>query len=185
MTKKIAIRSGEHGVVRVFHLSENLAEGIDPSDGSRTLAAALGVQNLGTQDVQIVELDAIAEMGLTDFLRAGYDIDDVEIEPGRGRLDTWKGVIAVIRSTAFGGQAVELSLSEDISLIGTYHEQNAPPASFGDLNELQSDAAKGTIAAAGADESRPRPRGQSWLVWIGYAFVLAVILFIFRIFYGS
>lgn len=185
MTQPIRIKSTEHGVLRVFLMSEQLATELRSAGTLDSLKQALGTDRLATEDVQVVQLNTIKEMGLTEFLIEAYDIDPAEIDPAKNRLDALEGDAALIRSAAFGGQETVLKPSEDVTLIGTYHEQNAPPPSFSELNELRSDSAKGVVGSAGTPEPQPRTRAQTWMLAITIAFVLAVILFIIRLFFGS
>lgn len=185
MTETISIRPTEHGVVRVFHLGADLASGLDPADGATGLAPALGVAKLATADVQIVDLKAIKEIGLTDFLKMGYDIEAAEIDQGRARLDATEGTVAVVRSAAFGGQGAEVTLRDDVRLLGTYHEQSAAPASFSELNDLKSKSAEGHLSPSDRDPPTPDPRSRTYMVWMMWAIGLVGALLILRLIFWT
>lgn len=186
MTAKILVRANEFGTVRVFLLDEALSRSLEASGNSEALSSAFGVAQMNGADVQIVDLEAIREMGLTEFLKSGYDIDPAEIDPSRTRLDATEGTVAVIRSSAFGGVETTLTPGDQVNLIGTFHEQSAAPASFTELNELRTDSAKGQLnTAAGPSTPAPRSRARTWLLAILVAFVLAIFVFIIRLIFGN
>lgn len=151
MSDLIDISAFEHGRVRVFALEYALAMEVAHTGGLDRLCRALGVDNLQDADVQIVEHEAIADMGLVAFLREAYGVEPDEIAPFADKLRALKGTVAVLRSGAFGAKPVTLKTGGEARLIATLTEPNPaiPP-----MQSLTSKAAEGTVAPPGG---RPKP----------------------------
>ena len=122
----IEVSAGEHGVVRVFSLGYRVSMELKHFEAVDTLAAALGVERLNPEDVQIVDLAALRDMGLPAFLMEGYGIAESELSPLSDMLNALSGHIAIVRSGAFAGAAVHLlDTAKDghqVKLVATVHE---------------------------------------------------------------
>ncbi|MEM7731200.1 MAG: hypothetical protein AAF280_00260 [Pseudomonadota bacterium] len=116
------VSPGEHGLVRIFHLGYRVSMELQHFEAVDRLAAALGVESLQAEDVQIVDLSAVREMGLTTFLMEGYGVSEDDITPHTDTLNSLKGHIAVLRSGAFNGAPLTLSNTDDARLIATLRE---------------------------------------------------------------
>ncbi|MEL7253493.1 MAG: hypothetical protein AAGL23_04915 [Pseudomonadota bacterium] len=124
------VKPGEHGVVRIFHLGYRVSMELQHFEAVDRLASALGVDSLKPEDVQIVDLSAVREMGLTTFLMEGYGVSGDEIAPHKDTLTALTGHIAILRSGAFGGTAVTLKPTDEARHIATLNEprMSAPTA---------------------------------------------------------
>ena len=137
------VARNEHGLIRVFRLSDSLAAAQAESGDFGPLESALGVIIAEPADVQIVSADSLRGMGLKSFLNMAYDIDEAALAAMPALSATGDATIAVIRSGAFGGAEVTLADSPDASLVATLQEDGPAAAS---MAPLQSEAAKGTIS---------------------------------------
>ncbi len=151
MKRRIEISASEHGRVRVFALETELAMEIARSGTPDPLCQELGIDPLQHDDVQIIDLKDIADMGLVAFLDEAYGIDPDEIAPYEEALRALKGTVAILRSGAFGANTVVLQTEGRASLVATLTEPNPaiPP-----MSPLISATAQGTIAQKGG-KTRP------------------------------
>ena len=151
MSELIEISASEHGRVRVFALDYALAMEIAHTGTLDRLCRALGVVQLQDADVQIVELHAIADMGLVAFLGEAYGVEADEMAPYAEALKALTGTVAVLRSGAFGANPVTLKSGGEARLVATLTEPNPaiPP-----MQPLTSKAAEGTVAPSGG---KPKP----------------------------
>lgn len=145
----LEVKAGEHGVVRVFSLGYRVSMELQHFEAVDKLAEALGVDHLKPEDVQIVDLSAVREMGFSGFLREAYGVTQEELAPLAESLNALQGHVAVLRSGAFEGVALTLPTSDEVRLVATLHEPRmsapAPMPNF--------ESASGT--AKGPKERRP------------------------------
>ena len=146
MSNSADVKSSERGVVRVFALDYALSMEIGHFGDLNCLREALNVEELNEDDVQIVQLHVIADMGLAAFLEQGYDIALEELKPVREDLDRLTGDVAIIRSGAFGGQPVTLRTDGKARLVATLHE---PRPDHPKPMPLDYVGANGTVAGKG------------------------------------
>ncbi|MEL6121970.1 MAG: hypothetical protein AAFR49_20145, partial [Pseudomonadota bacterium] len=118
----LEVTSGKHGVVRVFSLGYRVSMELQHFEAVDKLAQALGVDHLKPEDVQIVDISALADMGLSSFLTEAYGVTEEEMAPLAESLNALQGHVAVLRSGAFQGAALTLAASDDVRLVATLHE---------------------------------------------------------------
>lgn len=125
MTNAIPIPPGEHGRIRVFAINIPSAQmktdlqKHPKADVARTL---LEDPHLDTTNCEIFPVSDLSGMGLTTYLIEGYVVPEAEIAPDRTRLEALEGYVLLLFSDAFGGDARELTVGPDLTLIGTYGE---------------------------------------------------------------
>ena len=118
----LEVKPGEHGVVRVFSLGYRVSMELQHFEAVDKLAEALGIDHLKAEDVQIVDLSAVREMGLSNFLMEAYGVAEEEVAPLSETLNALQGHTAVLRSGAFEGATLTLPTSDDVRLVATLHE---------------------------------------------------------------
>ncbi|MEM6587500.1 MAG: hypothetical protein AAF641_03560 [Pseudomonadota bacterium] len=118
----LEVKPGEHGLVRIFVLGYRVSMELQHFEATDRLAAALGVESLRAEDVQIIDLSALHDMGLTSFLMEGYGVAEGDIAPHAETLNALKGHIAILRSGAFAGAALTLPDTDEARLIATLSE---------------------------------------------------------------
>lgn len=167
----LSVTATEHGTVRVFRLSEALKAALKDAADLVPLETALGVIIAKPDDVQIVAADSLVDMSLAQFLAIAYDVDSAALASNSTLQDTPKDSFAVIRTGAFGGQAVTIKQSSDAALIATLTEGGPSAPS---MTPLQSESAKGTVPPASVKPPKSDAR-------IGGMIAIYVLLFLFAL----
>lgn len=170
---RIEIPGIEQGTTRVFALSMNGETARRLSDSLPAQAAALGLETVNKTGVEVFALSDLGEMGLMGYLREGVDVPENTLQKDRQKLSALDGWVMLVHSSAFGGQDVVLTPKPEITLIGTYAQQQAEP---GDVH-LHSDAAQpytGSPDPQQSSGSRSKARGS--LVVACLALLAALIL---------
>ena len=134
----LTIPANDHGKIRVFSLPAPLPPGLAEKSDTAMLAA-FGTTALNPDFVDIVDLAALGDMSLAQFLTQGYDITPDEVDAvALGRI---AGNAALILSRAAGGQPVALALGPGVEHVTTCGEAarltTSPP--------LRSEASQGVI----------------------------------------
>lgn len=162
----------ETGVTRVFalNLPEERISPFREGDADR-IAAALGVDQVDHDHVEVVRVEDLQPIGLSEYLAEGYGVPEEALSEDKGRLDTLEGHVLLVRSQAFGGADTRISPAEDVTLIGAYREPSASPS----FEPIRSDGATGTLSPArAAEHAAGRKVSAGWMVLIGV--VLAILL---------
>lgn len=145
--------ANEFGKVRVFQLAYQLKSEIgEPEDYTR-LETAIGVKIVKQEDIQIVSEAALHDLGLAQFLMMGHGIVEDDIAPATAMLNALKGSVAIIRSGAFGPDAVTFPDTGEATWIATFNEQGTAPAP---MTPLTSESAEGTMEAAESPAKKPK-----------------------------
>lgn len=175
---ELTIDANERGQLRVFALSDPLAAQIGNSGSLDALRLALGVDALAPEDVQIVQIRDLNELGLSGLLKEGYDVA-LSAEQA-ARMDALEGTVALIRSPAFGSTSVTLRRTSEAKLVTTLSEGNPPAPHF---TPLDSDAAKGVLTGPAPD---PAPKRSTALriTLIALAAMVAAFLWVFLYYIG-
>jgi hypothetical protein len=133
----------ERGVIRLFALSMTDDEAKvlvrdDNADAERLQSAALGIDALDTEYVEVFAVKVLEELGLAGYMIEGNGVPADQVEPDRTKLAALEGWVMVVYSRAFRGAAVTLAPAPELTLIATYHE---PGTDWTDPNPLESKAA--------------------------------------------
>ncbi|WP_296417047.1 hypothetical protein [Pseudooctadecabacter sp.] len=118
----------EHGLVRVFKLDPQLAMDIGHHGVYDRLFKALGVKALDESDIQQLRPSTLEDMTVTDFLRAGYEVNEDDIaahEFALNGLDNFEGLLLLVRSGAFANRPVTLPSDGEATLIATLREPDS------------------------------------------------------------
>ena len=174
----LTLSATEHGMLRVFALSADLSAQLEETGSLDALGRALGVEISAPDDVQILSVDTMGELGLSGLLREGYDV--VPNLEDATRLDALGRDVALIRSAAFGGVEATFLQTGKAELIATYREGKAPAPHF---TPLESDAAKGVLTgpAAGA---KPRHSFGARLALIALAAFIVSFAWVYFYYIG-
>lgn len=121
MSVPLTIAASEHGVVRIFAMDMS-AEQAEFQREPGAAAQMLGATDLDDAHVDIVRIADLDELGLSGYLITGMGIPQDQITPDIGMLSALTGYVMILRSSAFRGQAQELSHDPRLSLITTYRE---------------------------------------------------------------
>ena len=163
MSTQMRITATEHGVVRLFAIET--AQAFDHD----ALCAALGVETLDPKQVDMITLKDLDELGLEGYLALGMGIEPSEIEAMRPQIKALKGDVVLIRSAAFGGQAVTLNPKAPLRWIATFGEVPLDTTS----TPMKTASAQGTVPGVIPSD---RPSNTKVLFWILAAFALIVAI---------
>ena len=75
--------------------------------------------------MEVFALADLGELGLVGYLREGVDVPEADLQADRQKLSGLDGWVMLVHSSAFGGQGVVLTPWSEITLIGTYAQQQA------------------------------------------------------------
>jgi hypothetical protein len=155
LDRPLEVAEGEHGLVRVFALDHGAGPAErwrDTGSADWPLPAALGVDRLVAEDVQVFTPQDLAGMSLADFLATGYEIGSDQLDPDRTALERatagdGRTLLAVLRSGAVADRPATLAPAGGVRLIGLYAEPGATPA-LAPMPDVQSARPTATRAAS-------------------------------------
>ena len=174
MPDPFKILSSERGVVRVFttDLDSEGSSAITPDNVHRLLGEGL---DLESSRIEVFPSTVLEAMGLSNYLVEGYGIAEAELQGQSAALDALKGLIILVASGAFKGQAVELDPKSGIRFVGLFSEPAAAPP---DKMEAPK-AAEGPLVGAGDPIPLDTRSGSMWpLALILLLAAAALVLFI-------
>ncbi len=169
------IPKGEHGQIRLFAVNrptEAMARDLHSAEKPAVTADLLGfAPPPGT--AELFPVSDLTGVGLPRYLTDGYAVTVSEIARDRSRLDALDGYVLLLFSSAFEGREKTLEIGPDLTLIGTYGEEQpamvAPP--------LMSDAAQPYTGAPNLTARTP-PRGKAGGALITVAIIVLIGLFL-------
>lgn len=170
MKDALTIPTGERGIVRVFALSVEAGDE-NALKAPGAAAAALGVATLDMEHVDIFAASDLAGVGLADYLVDGFGVPEAEVAPDRARLEAVRGLVIVVRSRAFGGQAVTLHPAGQLQLVGSFRESGVDWTPGAPLESASARGSAGGGLSPRARRSRTRAVGAA----VFAAFVLLVL----------
>ncbi|MBT5001290.1 MAG: hypothetical protein HN551_07945 [Tateyamaria sp.] len=121
MTIRITIPAEETGVLRVFSLSMNNQDAKQLKSSSTAIFKALGT-NLDCNQVEILALADLGDIGLVGYLSEGCAIPSDQLDPDIIKLNSLSGWVLIIFSNAFKSAATTLKPAANLNLIGTYSQ---------------------------------------------------------------
>lgn len=172
---KVTIPQGEHGQIRLFAVNrpiETMTRDLREKDKQQLIADLLGF-DVPENGAELFLVSDLTGVGLARYLTDGYAVTDEQISRNRSRLDALEGYILLLFSSVFDGRETSFETGADLTLIGTYGEEQpvmaAPP--------LMADAA---LPYTGTPSMTPRtaPRGGAGNVMIVLAVVVALGLLV-------
>lgn len=131
----LEIPANDFGQIRLFQTDTAL----DTDTTPETLEALFGTDALDPRYVDIIKIEDLTSMLLSDYIMQGYDLT-----PGEHDIPALNGIegyAILVLSSAAQGQAVTLTLADHVHHITTV----LPDAQLQVIAPLQSDAATGII----------------------------------------
>ena len=146
------VTADERGVIRIYGIDlpadqiQLFAERPQTGgDDPWPLRASLGVTaDLNEDSIEIVDVEALGEIGLAGYLTLGNGVAPADVEPYRELLTGVQGHVAIVFSSAFKGAAQTLSPAPPLRFIAAFREEGAPVT----FEALPDDSAKGTLSDA-------------------------------------
>lgn len=147
----IDIPANDFGQIRVFEAKGDLPRAaIDKTPAG--LAALFGTDTLDPDYVDIVRIQDLSSMRLTDYIQQGYDMDTAVHDVTA--VNGIEGYAILIMSSATRGQAVTLTPAPGLRHVTTY----VPEAQLKVIEPLSSEAARGIIGDPPAPETKSDAR---------------------------
>lgn len=146
-------RQPKYGEVWIYDLTYPLEMEIAHMGTMDGLAKAIGVTALNSDDVQIVQMKAVEDLGLAAFLEMAYGIAAADITELTDTFDALSGSIAVLRSGAFPEEGFTGTPNDQARLVTVLTEELASPTS---ITPLTSDASKGAITPPVTTARKPK-----------------------------
>ncbi len=165
------IPKAEHGQIRLFAVNrpaDAMAATLQSGDKSAVIGDLVGFA-VPDGSAELFAVSDLTGVGLPRYLADGYTVTDAQISADRARLEALDGYVLILFSSAFEGAETTLEIGPDLTLIGTYGEEqpamSAPP--------LTADAAQ---PYTGVPNLTPQtaPRGRAGGVMLTLALVVAV-----------
>ena len=159
----IRIQNSETGKVRLFAVNRSID------------AVALAVRDAdkGTVITELFPVTDLAGVGLTAYLTEGYAVSDDQLAQDRSRLGALDGYVLLLFSSAFEGRDTTLEIGPDLTLIGTYDEEQPAISAI----PLTADAAQPYTGIPNVNpRTPPRDRAGGAMVVLAVLVVLGLIL---------
>ncbi len=134
----LTIPVNDHGQIRVFEMRDALADAAKRKT-PQGLADLLGTDALDPDFIDIVNIDDLGTMRLTDYIAQGYDMETSAQDVAAVNAITGHAIL--IMSRAARGQEVTLKPASGVRHVTTY----LPKAQLEIIAPLTSDAASGII----------------------------------------
>lgn len=176
MTDPFQVLSSERGAVRVF-TSDLDAEGssaVTPANVHRLLGADL---DLDPSRIEVFPSTVLEAMGLSTYLQEGYGIPPEDLRGVAAALDSMKGLVILVASSAFKGKSAELEPNASLRFVGVFQE----PATEPPTPMAAPKAATGPFGDTKQQSPQATRRGSAWpiaFLLILCAAALAVFLLI-------
>ncbi|WP_227267628.1 hypothetical protein [Roseobacter weihaiensis] len=157
MTATLSIPAAESGLIRVFALSLPEAEAkalkTDRApNGGHPVERALGAEKLVTKHVEVFPISDLGDMSLPDYLTEGAGAAVPPIDSDRAKLMALEGWVMIVYSSAFGGNAQDITPQSALTLIGTYAQEGTDWT-----NAIDIETASAVPQAAPVPEPKRRP----------------------------
>lgn len=125
MSDTIQIPAEEHGVIRLFRVQlppEEIAEFAGLAGEGPALAAALGVDRLDPEYVEVFPVSDLTGLGLVGYLTEGLGVAPEDLAQDRAMIDAVDGHVLVLSSGAFEGRAETLRPRAPLRWVGIWRE---------------------------------------------------------------
>ena len=144
------VTGNEHGVIRIYaidlppdqislFIQYQQVDGNDPW----SLQDALGISiNLNEDFIKIIDVAALGEIGLADYLTLGNGVTVADVAPYRDMLTRVQGHIVIVFSSAFRGEAQTIAIKRPLRFLVAFREESA----FVTFEPLPDESAKGTLS---------------------------------------
>jgi hypothetical protein len=178
MSDPLTVTASEQGVVRVFttDLEPEGDAAITPSNIEKLLGDGI---ELDKKKVEVFPAHVIGTLGLPMYLQEGYGIAEEAMAGKSAVLEALSGLVILIPSSAFQGQAVTLDPNGALRFIGAFEEVKATPPS----RMTKREATEGDLAPDGPppDVRHARRMRRSWIAAVG-ALIAALSIVLFFVF---
>lgn len=130
---ELHIPKGEHGQIRLFAVNrpiDVMARDLRSMEKTALIADLLGF-DAPADTAELFPVSDLTGVGLARYLTDGYTATDAQIARDHTRIEALDGYVLLLFSSAFEGHEATLNIGSDLTLIGTYGEEQpdwtAPP----------------------------------------------------------
>lgn len=117
---RLSVPRNESGLIRLYALNMRPEEARFLREPG-AVAQLLGLDALDMDHVEVFPVTDLEELGLYGYLTEGCGISEGQLD--RTELAAHKGWMLLLRSRAFGGNPVEITLPEALEPVGEYREE--------------------------------------------------------------
>lgn len=174
MSDPFQVLSSERGVVRVFttDLDSEGGSAITPENVHRLLGANLDLER---SRVEVFPSTVLEAMGLSNYLIEGYGIPEGDLRGQAAALDSLKGLIVLVASSAFKGQSAQLEPNPGLRFVGMFSEPSPPPPE----PMAAPQAAEGTLGGSQINKPMDTRSGSMWLLAMLLLLAVAALVLFF------
>ncbi len=145
-------------------------QGDMPTDAA--LSAALGGRDVDTDKLDIFPAKRIAPVGLATYLIEGHGLSAEDVAPYEARFADLDNVIVVLSTRAFGGEAVDLTISPPLVHLATFEEPRKDAVT---PVPLTSDSAEGRVGAEPSEAPKSDARIGGMVAFVVLLFLAAFV----------
>lgn len=171
----IRIQNSETGKVRLFAVNRSIdavSLAVRDSEKHAVITDLLGT-SVPVGSAELFPVTDLAGVGLTAYLTEGYAVSDDQLAQDRSRLGALDGYVLLLFSSAFEGRDTTLEIGPDLTLIGTYDEEQPAIRAI----PLTADAAQPYTGIPNVNpRTPPRDRAGGAMVVLAVLVVLGLIL---------
>jgi hypothetical protein len=167
----LTIPPAEHGQIRLFAVNrpvDAMARTLQDNDKAAVISDLLGFA-VPSGTAELFAVSDLTGVGLPRYLTDGYTVTEAQINADRARLDALEGYVLLLFSSAFDGAETTLRIGPDLTLIGTYGEEQPTVATA----PLTADAAQPYTGVPNMTPTTP-PRGRAGGAVILLALIVAI-----------
>ena len=167
----LTIPAAEHGQIRLFAVNrpvDAMARTLQDNDKAAVISDLLGFA-VPSGTAELFAVSDLTGVGLPRYLTDGYTVTEAQINADRARLDALEGYVLLLFSSAFDGAETTLRIGPDLTLIGTYGEEQPTMAPA----PLTADAAQPYTGVPNMTPTTP-PRGRAGGAVILLALIVAL-----------
>ncbi len=159
MTDPFEVKATEFGVVRIF--STDLEPQGNAAITAQNVQKLLGEGiDLDPSKVEVFPSQMIEPIGLSSYLSEGHGISEEDLAGTAAALDALAGLIILVRSSAFKGQAATLDPTPGIRFVGAFREpETEPPQSMTEVTST-----KGVLSPKGSAPDTFVRHGRGWVL---------------------
>lgn len=173
MADPLSVRKAEYGLVRVF--TTDLEPAGNAAITSQNFEKLLGDGvELDPKKVEIFPARMIESIGLPQYLRDGYGVSENALAGKAAVLEALSGLVILVPSSAFRGEAFQLDPNPVIRFVGAFAEEAPEPP----VRMAQPETSKGIVTPkdATAGSAGTDARIRSWIIALAALMAAAVIV---------
>lgn len=181
------VAAGEHGQVHVFAVNrpadeirranqhpETAMDRVRPAPA--LLARLTGIDDLDPRGAELIPVADLAGIGLAGYLAEGHEIAPDDLAPLRARLDGLEGYVLILRSAAFGGRALRLAETADLTHVASFSQPGADWRGDGPMTSQAARPHSGPPRSPRA--ARHRAQRLGGLIVAGVLLAIAALLWL-------